>query len=275
MSIFTTENTYRLTRLAARRALTYPYDCAYRPMIVTGGGFLQPRVRAWTAEDDTAALLRGRAPTLAVGSNRAARQLARKYADWREPLAIPVWPVWVNGIDVHFAASIGHYGAIPATPVRAPGTICAMMLVWLTPSEFVRMDETEGLGIAYDRFDVPVEADSGVPGDVSSVVLYRHRAGTIATFGHRSIGMAELPVHDRRQARMSQPAMQRFLCRRLAPGIGLNQFIAGNIADPLLRQRRVDRLPRHAIAPWQPAETDRQGTVSGKTPPITLQTLLL
>ncbi len=74
---------------------------------------------------------------------------------------------------------------------------------------------------------------------------------------------------------MSQPAMQRFLCRRLAPGIGLNQFIAGNIADPLLRQRRVDRLARHAIAPWQPAETDRQGTVSGKTPPITLQTLLL
>ena len=113
------------------------------------------------------------------------------------------------------------------------------------------------------------------PADEAARGTRTRRAGTIATFGHRSIGMAELPVHDRRQARMSQPAMQRFLCRRLAPGIGLNQFIAGNIADPLLRQRRVDRLARHAIAPWLPAQTDRQGTVSGKTPPITLQTLLL
>lgn len=277
MPEFVTAQPYRLTPMAARRALTYPYDCAYKPMIVTGGGFLKPDIMPWTRDMDTNALLHERYPTLAIGSNRSPRQLARKYADWCEPISIPVWPVWVTGIDVHYAACIGEYGAIPATPVLAPPVTCAMMLVWLTEHEFMRMDETEGLGVAYDRFDVPVTSAADVPGTIGSVVIYRHRAGTIATYGHRSIGMAELPVRNRQRPRIGQRAMQGLLRDRLAPGTDLRNFIAGNIADPALRHRRDAVLARYAIAPWDPdwqaGSDDRQGTVDGKTSPVRLESL--
>jgi len=269
----------RLSPLAARRALRYPYDCPYTPVVVTGGSFLRPQVEAWPARDGWAALLEGRSPTLAIGSNRSARQLARKYADWPSPIRMPVWPVGVAGIDVHFAASIGHYGAIPATPYRAPGTVCAMMLVWLTEAEFVRMDATEGLGVAYDRFDVPVTATGDVPGRFDSVVLYRHRAGTLAFNGGRSVGMQELPVRDGSVPRLSQRQMQRRLRDQLAPGLPLSAFIAGNIADEALRDERIERLALRAIAPWQPdaefrpSRHDGEGTVPAQSPPVRLHSL--
>ncbi len=181
----------------------------------------------------------------------------------------------VQGIDVHFAASIGHYGAIPATPYPWPGVRCAMMLVWLTEAEFTRMDETEGLGIAYDKFWLPVEADVCLPGDVSEVAIYRHRAGTIARPARRSIGMDELPVRGGPGLRLHQEAMQRWLRDRLAPGLTLDRFIAGNIITPALRTQRVKRLQRMAVPAWNPQKTGHGegGTVAGLHAPIRLDCL--
>lgn len=265
----------RLTPIMRRRALTYPYDCPYRPQVITGGGFLKPQVQDWPPPGDWGALLAGRRPTLAIGSNRSPRQLARKFIGWPEPLAIPIWPVAVHGIDVHFAASIGHYGAIPATPYPWPGVRCAMMLVWLTEAEFTRMDETEGLGIAYDKFWLPVAADACLPGAVREVVIYRHRAGTIARPGQRSVGMAELPVRGGPGLRLHQAAMQRWLRDRLAPGLSLDRFVAGNITKPALRHQRIKRLELLAVPAWHPT-TRRHGeggTVAGLDAPIRLDCL--
>lgn len=276
---------YRLTPLAAKRAFDYPYDCHYQPFVVTGGNFLCPRVCAWPdAPQARQRLLAGRIPSLAVGSNRAARQLARKYANWPDAVTIPVWPVTVWGLDVHFAASIGHYGAIPATPFFAPRARVALMLVWLTVEEYVRMDESEGLGIAYDRFSVPVAGDASLPGPVGCVMVYRHQAGTLALAGGRSVGMHELPAHGTAAPRMNQRAMQRRLRDRLALDMPLSRFVAGNIHDPGLRQARIDQLGRLSRPAWepvgcpmnQPLSTEpagSQGTVAGKSPLLRLGSL--
>ncbi|MEO0391893.1 MAG: hypothetical protein AAF213_01460 [Pseudomonadota bacterium] len=267
----------RLTPLLRRRALTYPYDCQYRPQIMTGGGFLKPVIADWPDQAMWPSIVAGRRATLAIGSNRSARQLARKFVGWPDPLAIPIWPVLVHDLDVHFAASIGHYGAIPATPYPWPGVRCAMMLVWLTEREFARMDETEGLGVAYDKFWLPTRVDQALPSalraSLSTVAIYRHRAGTIARPSQRSIGMAELPVRGGPGLRLDQRAMQRWLRDRLAPGLSLNGFITSNIIDPAQRHARIKQLGRLTVPPWQPSHGGL-GTVAKLPAPIRLDCLL-
>ncbi|MEM6902309.1 MAG: hypothetical protein AAF556_03615 [Pseudomonadota bacterium] len=252
------ERSYPLTPLAKRRALGYPYECSYRPFVVTGGGFLSPHISPWPADQRWVEPLAGRYASLAIGSNRSARQLARKYQGWPDPLALPVWPVRVTGLDVHFAAAIGHYGAIPATPVRATDTVCELMLVWLTSAERERMDESEALGHAYDRFKVPV-VTKGLPVPVTAVDIYVHRDGTYPLTGRQSVGMAALPVLGARNAnigRLTQVMMQQRLCGRLAPGTGLEQFIASNIHDPPMRRARAAQLRQRAVPAWSPIITD-------------------
>lgn len=283
----TSDPRYRLTPLASRRALDYPYDCSYQPLVVTGGGFLLPKTEPWPVDQSWRDALAGRHASLAIGSNRSARQLARKYAGWPEPLAMPVWPVRAMGLDVHFSASIGHYGAIPATPVRAPHTACDLMLVWLTPMERVRMDESEALGYAYDRFTLPVDGE-GLPVPVSQVDVYVHRAGTLPLTGQQSVAMAELHARAAQGAhvgRLTQRAMQERLRRRYAPDQSLEQFVAANIHAPDIRQARAHHMGQRAVTPWSPSLTDgaprhdqhpanKADTVAGKFPRVRLISLV-
>ncbi|MBV6632968.1 MAG: hypothetical protein KI792_08055 [Alphaproteobacteria bacterium] len=247
-----------MSPLAERRALGYPYACNYQPFVVTGGGFLAPRTEPWPEDISWRRALEGRHASLAIGSNRSTNQLARKYIGWPEPLAIPAWPVRAIGLDVHFAAAIGHYGAIPATPVRASGTSCDLMLVWLNPSERVRMDETEALGHAYDRYTLPVDC-TDLPVAVSEVDVYVHRAGTYPLTGRQSVAMKELPVSgalDAHAGRLTQRMMQERLRRRYAPSISLQQFVGGNIHNAPLRRSRAALMGQRAVPAWSPKLTD-------------------
>ena len=87
-----------------RRAYGYPYPAPSHDYLFADG-----RVEALSADPD----LGSRQPVIAVGSNRAPEQLARKFGDMGES-TIPVTWAWMHGYDVVYCAHLAGYGSVPA-----------------------------------------------------------------------------------------------------------------------------------------------------------------
>ena len=80
-------------------------------------------------EGDLRALLNGRQPVLAVGSNASPKQLDRKFAQSGaandSEAFVPIVPGTVDDLDVVYAAWVSSYGAVPATVMRSNGSTAA------------------------------------------------------------------------------------------------------------------------------------------------------
>ncbi len=123
------------------RALLYPYPAP------TGDFYMQDGLLFLVPEGIRADKLRGRKPVLGVGSNRAPLQLRLKF----DKDFVPVTAATLHDADVVFAAHLSSYCAVAATAVASPGTQVMLNIAWLNKDQFKVMDESEGLGRAYDR----------------------------------------------------------------------------------------------------------------------------
>ncbi|KAA8490571.1 hypothetical protein FVE85_3490 [Porphyridium purpureum] len=95
----------------------------------------------WTqsmAEDDA---LADRIPVLAIGSNAAPEQLARKFSTGSEVVVVIL--VRLYDYDIVFAPMVSAYGSVPATISRAPGMYCDIAVTLLSRTQLVRMHATE------------------------------------------------------------------------------------------------------------------------------------
>lgn len=167
-----------MERVDVARAFDYPYR---RPVGSFGfdgdSGAVGPLARLDWA---------GRVPVLAIGSNAAPEQLARKFVPggWG---TIPVTTARLVGHDVVFAARLAAYGACPATLVRCAGVIAHVHVTWLTAWQLQHMDATEGLSAAppvYRRVemaaaDVQLDPIPGLDGPPPSVWAYEATTGAL------------------------------------------------------------------------------------------------
>ncbi|MCW2938479.1 MAG: hypothetical protein JWN00_1464 [Actinomycetia bacterium] len=112
--------------------------------------------------DAGAAPMSERHPVLAVGSNAAPAQLARKFSRAGVRPAVPITAVRVHGIAAGVSAHISRPGYIPAAPITVDGETSDLFVTWLDDAEVQAMDETEP---NYHRVRLPAAYPVTLPGE--------------------------------------------------------------------------------------------------------------
>lgn len=225
------------------RAFDYPYQRpAHSFVFDSATGAVGPLHRLDPA---------GRVPVLAVGSNAAPEQLARKFTRGDRPGPVPVTVVRLLGHDVVFAARLAAYGACPATFARCAGVVAHVHATWLTPAQLERMDASEGVHgarPAYLRVEVAaseVELDPipGLADHPAAVWAYEATAGPLR-LGSTPSALAAVPAERR-----AWPALtERAVLARLAEVLGVTDAETVALtaaADAATRDRWNDELARH------------------------------
>ena len=144
------------------RAFLYPYDAPDHDFL-----FVDGKVRQMPT-GDVGRLTHGRTPVLAVGSNRAPVQLARKFAPPNHQDPVPVTFGWMAGHDIVYSAHITGYGALPATLAPSSGTTVRVAVTWLTPTQLSHMHSTESVPDHYNYSQIDgalITLDCGVTPD--------------------------------------------------------------------------------------------------------------
>jgi hypothetical protein len=189
--------------------VAFPWDPLQYPFEVPGHSFV------WSAEgvdpllgsvpmDQVSA---GRHPVLAIGSNASPAQLTRKFGDPRftDPASpegsIPVLAATVEGVDVVYGAHVAPYGSLPATLVDTPGTRAQVFITWVTELQWQRLNETEGLGHAYQLR--PVDAVRCHGEDVGAALAYV-TVGGACVLGGSPLGLASIHAPGSRWPRGTQ-----------------------------------------------------------------------
>jgi hypothetical protein len=188
-----------------------------------------------------------RVPMLAVGSNRAPTQLARKFAAMPDTV-IPVTRARLADFDVVYSAHLSLYGALPATLAAAPGTVVSVAVVWLTPDQLARMDETEGVGQRYERrhlADLFLTLETGAL--VEEIEAYVSLAGALVE-EDAPVALAAVAADNRPHRELDQREALDLVRRRLAPELTLDEFVRGHVEDERLRLARSTALARTARA---------------------------
>lgn len=149
--------------------------------------------------------LGGRQPVIAVGSNRAPEQLARKFGA-EQDRTIPVTWAWMHGYDVVYCAHLAGYGSVPATLHDSPGTDVRVAVTWLTEAQLERMHETENVGASYvyGTFD-PDAVDFGDGRPAMRAGCYITKRGALALDG-APVALAEIEARGRQFKSLSQAA---------------------------------------------------------------------
>jgi len=215
------------------RALAYPYE---RP----AGSFTFRPGRGVTGWDGDRAALAGRRPVLAIGSNAAPEQLARKFAGTDDP--IPVLRTRLRDHDVVYAARVTAYGAIPATLSASPGTSVELHATFLTVAQRARMDTTEsttGSRPGYRVASVPpgcVECD--VPLD-EPVEVYLAARGALVVDGS-SVALGAVAAERRHLPAWGQAEALAWVARLVDRDVAA--FVRAVTSDADLRERVRDRL---------------------------------
>jgi len=185
---------------------------------------------------------------IAVGSNRAPEQLARKFAGLGD-VAIPVIRCRVWDFDAVYSAHFARYGAIPAALRQAPGTISELALTWLDAAELTRMHETEALGFNYDygiAKGLRLEPELGpVPDRVYAYIGHR---GYLDHAG-APVALAEVAAEGRTVPALAQEEMQRRVHAGMGQGTTFEAFVLGNADDEPLRRGRIGELAETAHPP--------------------------
>lgn len=210
------------------RALDYPYPAPSYDYVFVRGMALPVR-----ALDD--ACRQGCTPILAIGSNRSPQQLLRKFGASTEA-AIAVERVRLRGFDVVYAAHITAYGALPATLVEAPDVVVEVSLAWLPTALLEGMHASEGVGSVYDfvLLEHPdIERFAG--GRVWKAHAYVCRAGAL-DLGAGPMALAAIEGSGRRFPQLSQSEVQGGLIDYLGKCLSVEDFVLGNIRDPVVRR---------------------------------------
>lgn len=181
------------------RALGYPYPAHEHDFLFRDGSAhtLAPGHR-----------LDGLTPVIAVGSNRAPQQLARKFAGM--DVAIPVTRLRARDVDVVYAAHLAGYGAVPATLAASPGTVVELWVTWLDDAALARMDATEAVGVNYDRLTVTLEWEKADRPGPERALIYTARRGLLRLDRDR-VALAMIPAEARRFQALSQMELLRRL----------------------------------------------------------------
>lgn len=214
-----------------RLALGYPYPAPEASYVYHDGD-----VHAFDP-----ALLTGRTPVLAHGSNRAPGQLARKFAHFpRAESTIPVSYVWLHDHDVVFSAHVTSYGAVASTLQHAPGCCARVALTWLDDAQLARMHETEG------NYSFGVLDGVRVVPEVGDVDLSHRIAMYLSNHGHMPdgdrasdpppIGLSAVRAEPRPHGARTQGQVLETLRRRIAPERGFEGFVLGIVQDDGFRR---------------------------------------
>ncbi len=175
-----------MTRERIDRAVGYPYRAHGEDFLFTGGR-AEPLPDAVAFDTLT--------PVVAVGSNRAPEQLARKFDGMA--VSIPVTRVTARHVDVVHAAHMARYGAIPATLAPSEGTEVELWITWLDAVCLDHMDATESVGVNYDRVFVALEVVETRRAAPLRVLSYAARRGYLA-FESEPVALAAVPARGRR-----------------------------------------------------------------------------
>ena len=249
---------------ARARALGYPYtapdaDCVWSldghvPLEGTDVNAVAAALQAAGADPRAK-----RTPILAIGSNRAPEQLARKFYDFPKPAAVILARAWLKDFDVVYGASIAGYGSIGgATLTASPGTEIEVWATWLDDAQLARMHETEGLSSgAYGLFELQQINLAFVAGpEWTSALAYVQRCGAL-NIGGEPAALKEVPARGRRFQALNQRDVQALLRDRFAPGLSVDAFLQENLTSPAMRAARGEPLAANALPFDWPHRQDR------------------
>lgn len=225
------------------RALDYPYPRPDGSFVYDAGHDvvrpLDPAIAdAWVA---------GRRPVLAIGSNAAPDQLRRKFATFPGDRRVVAVAAEVRGHDVVYAARVSAYGAVPATFVPCSGATVAVFALLLTPAQAAHLDETEGLGRAYDVAAVAASAvviAGGAP--LAAVVATGDTVGCYVAvrgplrLGGAPVALAAVGATGRTWPAMTEPEVLARVAA--AEGLGVEGFVRRALADAGFRSDVGARL---------------------------------
>lgn len=219
------------------RALGYPYPAHHGDFLFRSGATLP-------LAPDMA--LDGLTPVIAVGSNRAPAQLARKFADL--DVAVPVTRLTARNVDVVHAAHMAGYGAVPATLAASPGTLVELWITWLDEPALTRMDATEAVGVNYDRVTVSLDWTETGPRAPKRALMYAARRGLLR-IDDGPVALAAVPAEARRHPEMTQEQILRRLHATRGTG-GFEDWLGGLIGDS-------GQTGRRALTEWLSSGADR------------------
>ena len=165
----------------------------------------------------------GRTPVLALGSNAAPAQLARKFG--AEGGSINVSRAILKDYAVVYSAHYSTYGSLPATLSASEGATTYVFVTWLDDQQLERMHESEALGVNYD-FEVlqDIEVDVEGHGVLGEAAAYVSRSGPLYLRG-QPIRLAEVATTNCPIPALIQPAMLRCAHKQLAPELDYSHFM--------------------------------------------------
>ena len=182
---------------------------------------------------------------IACGSNASPKRLREKFGD---DAVIPTLSITVSGYSVVHSAKIAAYGSIPATLHPDPIGKAQLFVNLLDEDQLAIMDETETLGIAYDRPQFDRDAAHGLPDQAETLMAYVSR--------HGALNLEGSPVA---LSMVRQDSVFSGLDQRQAQGLALSlvefegdehDFIHENLIDAPLRQRRSLALKAASNLPF-------------------------
>jgi hypothetical protein len=201
------------------RALAYPFPRPPGPVLIEGG-----RVRE--LRDLDPALVDGRTPVLAYGSNASPESLGWKFPDERDAV-LPLVRGTLHDLDVVYSSHIAVYGSVPATLQRSPGTAVETFVAYLTDRQLALVESWE-INATYETLAVDLELDLGDPPATVGAFVSRH--GCLTADG-AEIAVAEVPARGRRFAAMTQPEVLEHARALAASELSLHDFILAGVRD--------------------------------------------
>ncbi|PZR69306.1 MAG: hypothetical protein DLM63_02160 [Solirubrobacterales bacterium] len=221
------------------RALRYPFPAPDRSISLRDG--LQ------TPLDPSRARWQGRRAILAYGANAAPEALALKLG---LDAHLDLLRGTLHGFDVVYSAHLSAYGAIPSTLRRSSGTSIAAYVLLLSDDQLARLHTTEPnyKFVALSGLEITIhglEHDAGPQLRLDGAYVSRH--GSLAVAG-RELAVQAIPARQRRLPAAGERDALKLARDRLAPGIGLAEFVAIAVSDAEQRDQWTAALRRDAIA---------------------------
>ncbi len=180
--------------------------------------------------------MEARHPVIACGSNAAPERLRQKFGD--KDTVIPTLEVIVEGYCILYAARFTRYGSVPATVAKVPGTLTTMHVNLLTDDQLEVMDETETIGVSYNRFEIDGNAICLKNGDaVPRAHAYFNRNGALFV-NDMVLAPSGIDGDAPRHQAMGQSDVQGVIKLLLDAEGSVDDFIFQNIEDHSLRFRR-------------------------------------
>jgi hypothetical protein len=220
------------------RALAYPFPRPRGSVLVDGERVRQLRELA-------PALVGGRTPVLAYGSNASPDSLAWKFPDERDAV-LPLVRGTLRDLDVVYSSHIAVYGSVPATLQHSGGTAVETFVAYLSDDQLALVEGWE-INATYETLDVDLEVELGEAPATVGAFLSRHGC---LTAGDTEIAIAEIPASGRRFAAMTQSEAIEHARSIAAPELSIDEFIVAGVRDYERARSFTARLP---AAPFEPS----------------------